>query len=105
MKIIRKIFAFPFILLIQIYRKLISPMLPNSCRYTPTCSEYGLQSFRKHGPIKGFFLTARRILSCNPWGGSGYDPVPDVCTWKYVFGKRPKNPDLDKDYVDNQCNE
>ncbi|MBO4613613.1 MAG: membrane protein insertion efficiency factor YidD [Bacteroidales bacterium] len=105
MKIVRKIFAFPFILLIQIYRKLISPLLPNSCRYTPTCSEYGLQSFRKHGPIKGFFLTTRRILSCNPWGGSGYDPVPDVCTWKYVFGKRDKILDSEQDCTDIQEND
>jgi len=94
MDIVKKILAFPFILLIQIYRKLISPLLPNSCRYTPTCSEYGLTAFRKHGPIKGFFLTARRVLSCNPWGGSGYDPVPEKCTWKYIFGKR-KNEQTD----------
>ena len=76
MAILRKILIFPFVVLIQLYRKLISPLLPNSCRYTPTCSAYGLEAFRKHGVLKGFFLTVRRILSCNPWGGSGYDPVP-----------------------------
>lgn len=97
MQIVRKILIFPFIAIITLYRKLISPLLPDSCRYTPTCSAYGLDAFKKHGLLKGFFLTARRILSCNPWGGSGYDPVPDECTWKYVFGKRDK-----KEYKTNE---
>ncbi len=90
MEVIKKILIFPFVVLIKFYRKCISPFLPNACRYTPTCSAYGLEAFQKHGLLKGFFLTARRILSCNPWGGSGYDPVPDECTWKYIFGKRKK---------------
>ncbi len=47
-----------------------------SCRFTPTCSAYGIEAFRKHGPIKGGWLTFKRIIRCNPWGGSGYDPVP-----------------------------
>ncbi|MBQ1652949.1 MAG: membrane protein insertion efficiency factor YidD [Bacteroidales bacterium] len=90
MAILRKILIFPLVVLIQFYRKLISPLLPDSCRYTPTCSAYALEALRKHGLLKGFFLATRRILSCNPWGGSGYDPVPDECPWKYVFGKRKK---------------
>ncbi|MGR6088370.1 MAG: membrane protein insertion efficiency factor YidD [Arcticibacter sp.] len=61
---------------IRVYRKFISPLLPPSCRYVPTCSEYGIQAITKHGPIKGGWLTAKRILSCNPWGGHGHDPVP-----------------------------
>ncbi len=73
---IRKILIFPFILLIKMYKYTISPMLPNTCRYTPTCSQYGIEAFQKHGVIKGFWLTLKRVLSCNPWGGSGYDPVP-----------------------------
>ena len=93
MAIIRKILIFPLVVLIQFYRKLISPILPDSCRYTPTCSAYALEALRKHGLLKGFFLATRRILSCNPWGGSGYDPVPDECSWKYVFGKREKTED------------
>lgn len=64
------------VLLIKGYQLIISPWLPASCRYTPTCSEYGVQAFRKHGFFKGGYLTARRILSCHPWGGHGYDPVP-----------------------------
>lgn len=75
-KYIRKILIFPFVLLIKIYRYTISPMLPRSCRYTPTCSQYGIEAFQKHGVFKGFWLTLKRVLSCNPWGGSGYDPVP-----------------------------
>lgn len=62
--------------LIKFYQGAISPYLPNSCRYTPTCSQYGVEAIRKHGPFKGGWLTLKRLLSCNPWGGSGYDPVP-----------------------------
>ena len=61
---------------IWIYQKAISPYTPPSCRFTPTCSEYARQALIKHGPIKGLYLAIRRILSCNPWGGSGYDAVP-----------------------------
>jgi uncharacterized protein len=65
-----------FIMLIRFYQGAISPYFPPSCRYTPTCSQYGIDALKKHGPFKGGWLTLRRILSCNPWGGSGYDPVP-----------------------------
>lgn len=68
--------AYPFILLVQFYRKAISPLTPASCRYTPTCSQYSLTALRRFGIIKGGWLSLKRILSCNPWGGSGYDPVP-----------------------------
>ncbi|MDR1055874.1 MAG: membrane protein insertion efficiency factor YidD [Prevotellaceae bacterium] len=72
----KKILIFPFVLLIKFYQKFISPLLSPSCRYTPTCSQYALEALRKHGLFKGSWLTIKRILSCNPWGGSGYDPVP-----------------------------
>jgi putative membrane protein insertion efficiency factor len=65
-----------FILLIRFYQYVISPYLMPSCRYTPSCSEYGAEAIKKHGPLKGGWLTLKRFLSCNPWGGSGYDPVP-----------------------------
>ncbi len=65
-----------FIILIRFYQLAISPYLPASCRYTPTCSAYGIEALKKHGPFKGGWLTLKRIISCNPWGGSGYDPVP-----------------------------
>ena len=75
-EIVRKVAIFPFIVLITFYRKCISPYTPPACRFTPTCSEYALQAFRKWGPFKGLYLTVRRLLRCHPWGGSGYDPVP-----------------------------
>ncbi|MEE1132881.1 MAG: membrane protein insertion efficiency factor YidD [Caryophanon sp.] len=65
------------ILLIRFYQKMISPMLPPSCRFHPTCSHYGLEAFQKHGFIKGFLLTAMRILKCHPFHKGGFDPVPD----------------------------
>ena len=64
------------ILLIKIYQKAVSPWMPASCRYNPTCSSYSIDAFQKHGLWKGFVLTIKRIDSCHPWGGSGYDPVP-----------------------------
>lgn len=73
---IRKIMIFPFVLLIFIYRNCISPFTPASCRYTPTCSSYALEALRRHGLFRGGWLALKRILSCHPWGGSGYDPVP-----------------------------
>tara|TARA_Y100001954_G_scaffold12294_1_gene11979 strand:- start:1719 stop:1946 length:228 start_codon:yes stop_codon:yes gene_type:complete len=64
------------ILLIKFYQKAVSPWTPASCRYNPTCSSYSIDAFQKHGLWKGFVLTIKRIGSCHPWGGSGYDPVP-----------------------------
>jgi uncharacterized protein len=64
------------ILLIKSYQKVVSPWTPASCRYNPTCSSYSIDAFQKHGLWKGFVLTIKRIGSCHPWGGSGYDPVP-----------------------------
>lgn len=72
----RQVLSFPFIILIKFYKAVISPWLPNACRYTPTCSQYALQAFEKYGPFKGFYLSAKRILCCHPWGGQGHDPVP-----------------------------
>ncbi len=62
--------------LVKIYQWFVSPILPNSCRYYPTCSSYSIDALKKYGPFKGTWLSIRRILRCNPWGGSGYDPVP-----------------------------
>ncbi|MBO5882175.1 MAG: membrane protein insertion efficiency factor YidD [Alistipes sp.] len=60
----------------SVHNSSISPLKPFSCRFTPTCSAYAIEALRKHGPIKGLLLAIWRILRCNPWGGSGYDPVP-----------------------------
>jgi uncharacterized protein len=62
--------------LVRLYQMLISPWLPNACRYSPTCSQYAIEAIQKYGPIKGTWLAMKRIGSCHPWGGSGYDPVP-----------------------------
>ncbi|MDG1386113.1 MAG: membrane protein insertion efficiency factor YidD [Flavobacteriaceae bacterium] len=72
----RRILILPFVLLIKFYRSYISPLTPPSCRHTPTCSQYGLEAFEKHGLFKGFYLTLKRILNCHPWAKGGYDPVP-----------------------------
>ena len=67
--------------LIWSYRLLLSPVLPPCCRFTPTCSAYALEALRRHGPIRGSWLTLHRIARCHPWGGDGYDPVPEPhCT-------------------------
>ncbi|MDX9890922.1 MAG: membrane protein insertion efficiency factor YidD [Bacteroidales bacterium] len=71
-----KAIRFIFVLLIKIYQIFLSPLMGRSCRFTPTCSSYGIEAIQKHGPVKGGWLTLKRIIRCNPWGGSGYDPVP-----------------------------
>lgn len=71
----RKIFSILLIGLIRFYQAFISPLLGAKCRYTPTCSVYGLEAIKKHGPWKGGRMAIKRFLSCHPWGGSGYDPV------------------------------
>lgn len=68
-------FSFLFTLLIRIYQRLISPILPNACRYTPTCSEYGVQAIKKYGAWKGGWMALKRIARCHPWGGHGHDPL------------------------------
>lgn len=65
------------IMLIRFYQKCISPLLPNVCRYTPSCSQYFIEALQVHGVIKGSWLGIKRLLRCHPWGGSGYDPVPE----------------------------
>ncbi|MBT8325859.1 MAG: membrane protein insertion efficiency factor YidD [Winogradskyella sp.] len=72
----KKILIYPFLLLIKIYQLFISPITPATCRYQPTCSHYAKESLNKHGLFHGGKLAIKRIFSCHPWGGSGYDPVP-----------------------------
>lgn len=73
---LRQLISGFFILLIRLYQFLLSPLLGASCRYTPTCSQYGLEAIKKYGPFKGGWITLKRIGRCNPWGGHGHDPVP-----------------------------
>lgn len=74
---IRLVLSMLLTLPILFYQRCITPFTPPSCRFTPTCSEYARQAIMKFGPIRGTLLATWRILRCNPWGGSGYDPVPD----------------------------
>ena len=85
---IGKFFGFILLLPGYFYRKCISPLTPPSCRYRPTCSTYAVEAIKKHGPIKGFYLATWRILRCNPWGGYGYDPVPDEFHWNLSYLKK-----------------
>jgi uncharacterized protein len=68
--------ALPFLVAIRTYQLTLGPFMGGHCRFHPTCSEYGLEAFRRHGPLRGLWLTGRRILRCHPFGGSGDDPVP-----------------------------
>lgn len=68
--------AILFIMLLRIYKLIISPWLPNACRFYPTCSVYAVDAVTKHGVIKGSFLAVKRVLRCNPFFEGGYDPVP-----------------------------
>lgn len=65
-----------FIALIRFYQGALSPLLRPSCRFTPTCSQYGIEAIKKYGPFRGGWLTLKRIARCHPWGGHGHDPVP-----------------------------
>ena len=64
------------ILIVRFYQMAISPLYPSTCRFNPTCSEYAKEALTKYGAWKGFILAIKRIGSCHPWGGNGYDPVP-----------------------------
>lgn len=69
--------AYVFSLPVRAYRMLLSPWVGHSCRYQPTCSAYALEALEKHGAMRGAYLAAKRVLSCHPLGGTGYDPVPE----------------------------
>jgi len=76
-KALGQLLAWPLLALVWLYRHTISPFLGNNCRYAPSCSAYTIEALRKHGAFRGSWLAAKRIGRCHPWGGSGYDPVPD----------------------------
>jgi len=85
--LIRKILIAPFVFLIYLYKWLISPLLPTTCRHYPSCSQYSLEALKYHGLIRGGVMSINRIVRCNPWGTSGYDPVPRVRIKKFRFRK------------------
>jgi uncharacterized protein len=76
LQVVRKMVSYLLISLVRFYQYAISPFTMASCRFTPTCSTYSIEAIKKHGPVKGLWLTVRRIVRCNPWGGHGHDPVP-----------------------------
>ena len=69
--------AAPFILLLKAYRAAVSPLLPNACRFHPSCAVYAMEALDRHGLARGSILAMRRLWRCRPFGGSGYDPVPE----------------------------
>jgi|TARA_R110002072_G_scaffold106760_3_gene233029 putative membrane protein insertion efficiency factor len=75
---LERLLVFLLVVLVQVYRYALSPLLPKNCRYEPSCSAYALTALRRHGPLKGGWLAVSRIFRCHPWGRWGYDPVPPV---------------------------
>ena len=82
--------------LITLYRKIISPIKPPCCRFTPSCSAYALEAFRKRGFFIGFILTVWRIMRCNPFSKGGYDPVPERGL-RNKLKSRPENTDTNEE--------
>ncbi|MFZ9847144.1 MAG: membrane protein insertion efficiency factor YidD [Flavobacteriales bacterium] len=76
MKLLRKIVIKILVGMVRLYQGMISPYLGAKCRYEPTCSQYAVEALNKHGVLKGGWLSTKRICSCHPWGGKGFDPVP-----------------------------
>ena len=85
-----KILIYPFVMVVRLYQTAISPFLPSACRFEPTCSSYMIQALEKHGLFWGGYLGTKRILSCNPWGKSGYDPVPPASSHKHSKSEQEK---------------
>lgn len=81
---LKKITIAPFVFLIRFYQSAISPFIPSACRFQPTCSQYTIEALQIHGLFRGGLLGIKRILSCHPWGKTGYDPVPEKnCNHKH----------------------
>lgn len=76
----RRVSSAPFIGAIRVYQWTLGPLIGGRCRFYPSCSHYGLEAYRAHGVARGTWLTLRRLARCHPWGGSGFDPVPQPGT-------------------------
>lgn len=74
--------AWLLLLPIRVYRKLLSPLLPPSCRFYPSCSQYAVDALTRHGAVKGLYLAVKRLLKCAPWHPGGIDEVPDPFRWR-----------------------
>ena len=77
MKTLLNLISFFLLVPIFFYRWFISPLLPATCRYQPTCSIYAIEAIKLYGPLQGTVLAVKRIASCHPWGGHGYRPIPE----------------------------
>lgn len=89
------------IFLINAYKVVLSPLLGANCRFSPTCSTYGIEALKQYGFIKGMWLTIRRLVRCRPFGPHGYDPVP--LEWPGFFGRIPKPSEyLEKNFVEKE---
>lgn len=83
---------YPFLAMVWLYKKLLSPILPNTCRYQPTCSEYTFRAIQQRGIVLGIIIGSLRILRCAPWGGYGYDPV-EAFHWPWQRRAKTKSPE------------
>jgi putative membrane protein insertion efficiency factor len=75
-KLVSKFFSYLIIMAVRAYQVVLSPLFRGCCRFTPSCSRYCIEAVQIHGPLRGSFLTIKRLLKCRPYGPSGYDPVP-----------------------------
>ena len=75
MKILKTLLSIPLLIMIGVYKYIISPLTLPSCRHTPSCSQYASEAIKEWGALKGSWFSIKRILKCHPWGSSGYDPV------------------------------
>ena len=85
-----KLLAQPLVLLVKLYQLVISPMLPPSCRFYPSCSHYSVEALQTHGVFKGSWLTVWRIVRCNPFHPGGYEPVPPASKHIHPAEETPK---------------
>jgi putative membrane protein insertion efficiency factor len=97
MRLLRALLILP----IRLYQWTISPLLGVNCRFAPSCSAYAIEAIATHGALRGLWLALRRILRCHPWGGSGYDPVPDLraehhplAPWRYGNWTGPRDSEV-----------
>lgn len=86
---VNAVLAAPLVLLVRVYQQLISPMRPQTCRFYPSCSAYAVTALTRFGPLRGGWLTARRLGRCHPWNPGGVDPVP--LTWAARHDVRPED--------------
>ena len=83
--IVTLLIALPFLLVVYIYKYIVSPLTPASCRHYPSCSSYSIEAMKLHGPFRGGWMSVKRISSCHPWASGGIDPVPFVIVKKLKF--------------------